>query len=85
MSVRDNVIELRKIRHADTLVERIIHGAAAEIERLRDEAERFRVERDAARREVCRDEACRPSPSPPCTARQVAMQRGWDCFKEDDA
>lgn len=45
----------------------------------------LRAERDAARREVCRDEACRPSPSPPCTARQVAMQRGWDCFKEDDA
>ena len=39
MTIRDNVIELRKIRHADTLVERIIHGAAAEIERLREELE----------------------------------------------
>jgi hypothetical protein len=40
-------------------------------------------ERDEARREVCRDEAYRPSPSPSCTANQVANRRGWDCFKED--
>jgi hypothetical protein len=40
-------------------------------------------ERDEARREVCRDEAYRPSPSPPCTANQVANRRGWDCFKEE--
>ena len=39
-------------------------------------------ERDEARREVCRDEAYRPSPSPPCTANQVANRRGWDCFKD---
>jgi len=39
-------------------------------------------ERDEARREVCRDEAYRPSPSPSCTANQVADRRGWDCFKE---
>ena len=53
-----------------------IAEAAAYIERLR-------AERDEARREVCRDEACRPSPSPPCTANQVADRRGWDCFKEN--
>jgi len=41
------------------------------------------IERDEARREVCRDEAYRPSPSPPCTANQVADRRGWDCFKEN--
>jgi hypothetical protein len=41
-------------------------------------------ERDEARREVCRDEAYRPSPSPPCTANQVADRRGWDCFKQED-
>ena len=63
-------------------------------ERLRDrdnhdcieaanEIERLRRERDEARREVCRDEAYRPSPSPPCTANQVADRRGWDCFKEN--
>ena len=43
----------------------------------------LRRERDEARREVCRDEAYRPSPSPPCTANQVADRRGWDCFKEN--
>ena len=42
----------------------------------------LRRERDEARREVCRDEAWRKSPSPPCTANQVADRRGWDCFKE---
>ena len=47
MTIRDNVIELRKIRHADTLVERIIHGAAAEIERLRQENATLTAERDA--------------------------------------
>lgn len=39
MTVRDNVIALRKIYHADTLVQHIIHSAAAEIERLREELE----------------------------------------------
>ena len=76
MTVRDNVIELRKIRHADTLVERIIHGAAAEIERLRKEAERFRAERDEARREVCH---LRTFHGPP---RDYALERRWDCFEE---
>ena len=42
---------------------------------------RLKLERDAARREVCREESYRPSPSPPCTASQVADRRGWDCFK----
>jgi hypothetical protein len=76
MTVRDNVIELRKIRHADTLVERIIHGAAAEIERLREQSERFRAERDEARREVCH---LRTFHGPP---RDYALERRWDCFEE---
>ena len=59
---------------ADVL--RDIGEAYAEIMRLQRE-------RDEARREVCRDEAYRPSPSPPCTANQVANRRGWDCFKEN--
>ena len=98
MTVRDNVIELRKIRHADTLVERIIHGAAAEIERLREEAERLRAERDearrelcAAKRELCRNEAIirlqrnrvhRDSEDVVGLAKEIAVERGWDCFKE---
>ena len=91
MTVRDNVIELRKIRHADTLVERIIHGAAAEIERLREEAERLRAERDEARRRVCED-AIRNgrvyrrvgSDTVRCeTSKEVAEMMGWDCYKEN--
>ena len=60
---------------ADVL--RDIGEAYAEITRLQRE-------RDEARREVCRDEAFRPSPSPPCTANQVADRRGWDCFRDYD-
>lgn len=87
MTVRDNVIELRKIRHADTLVERIIHGAAAEIERLREEAERFRAERDEARREVCslRRASASCDEGIAVAMREYARIMGWDCFKEDDA
>ena len=109
MTVRDNVIELRKIRHADTLVERIIHSAAAEIERLREELEEakaasldgqnamvsqinalcetlrivndkmaeLRSERDDARREVCNMKDFHGLP------RDYALERGWNCFKED--
>ena len=79
MTVRDNVIELRKIRHADTLVERIIHGAAAEIERLREEAERLRDERDEARRDCCRAIASNWGGEP----KDIAKEHGWDCFKEN--
>jgi len=98
MTVRDNVIELRKIRHADKLVERIIHAAAAEIECLREEAERLRAERDearrelcAAKRELCRNEAIirlqrhrvhRDSEDVAGLAKEIAVERGWDCFKE---
>ena len=91
MTVRDNVIELRKIRHADTLVERIIHGAATEIERLREEAERFRAERDEARRRVCENAIQHGRvyrrvgrDTVRCeTPQQVAEVMGWDCYKEN--
>ena len=63
----------------------LLYEAAIKIQDLRgNEIQRLRKERDEARREVCRDEAYRPSPSPPCTANQVADRRGWDCFKEND-
>ena len=62
----------------------LLYEAATKIHDLRgNEIQRLRKERDEARREVCRDEAYRPSPSPPCTANQVADRRGWDCFKEN--
>ena len=83
MTVRDNVIELRKIRHADKLVERIIHAAAAEIECLREEAERLRAERDEARRRICCDESYNHKSG--VTPREVAEDLGWDCFKENNS
>jgi hypothetical protein len=62
----------------------LLYEAAIKIQDLQgNEIERLRNERDEARREVCRDEAYRPSPSPPCTANQVANRRGWDCFKDN--
>lgn len=78
MTVRDHVIELRKIRHADKLVERIIHGAADEIVRLREEMGMLLAQRDEARREVCKLAARAGN----AYEEHVARERGWDCFKE---
>jgi hypothetical protein len=63
--------------------ERAIYNRT-QLEAILAEVDALVRERDEARREVCRDEACRPSPSPPCTANQVAARRGWDCFKENN-
>lgn len=94
MTVRDNVIELRKIRHADTLVERIIHGAAAEIERLREEltasheshgnevgALTERLSLAIHERDEARREVChlRTFHGSP---RDYALERRWDCFED---
>ena len=66
-------------------------AAAAEIERLREEAERLRAERDEARRRVCED-AIRNgrvyrrvgSDTVRCeTSKEVAEMMGWDCYKEN--
>ena len=48
-----------------------------------DTIERLTAERDEARREVCEmrsEELVDPITSP----KQIAQQRGWDCFKEDN-
>jgi hypothetical protein len=45
------------------------------LEENRREVERLRAERDEARREVCN-----LSIHPP---RDYALERGWDCFKEN--
>jgi len=56
------------------------------------EIERLRKERDEARREVCRGEAMlrlqrnrvhRESEEVVRMAKEIAVERGWDCFKED--
>ena len=74
---------------------KILHAAADEIERLRNDLDgsqlayrgasydrnRMRAERDEARREVCELVAM-------MTKQQLstaAKQRGWDCFRVKDA
>ncbi len=55
-----------------------------------DEIERLRAERDAARRWVCRFDAdSRSNDARSCgmsdhfnCPKQIAQERGWDCFKE---
>ena len=37
----------------------------------------IRAERDEARRDACRSFA-------PCFPEQIAKQRGWDCFQQED-
>ena len=45
-----------------------------------DEIERLRKERDEARRIICHDESYNHKSG--VTPREVAIDRGWDCFKE---
>lgn len=65
--------------------------AADEIERLRAERDEARRELCAARRELCRNEATirlqrhrvhRNSEDVVGLAKEIAVERGWDCFKE---
>ena len=67
-------------------------NTADEIERLRKERENILAELDAARREVCRGEAMlrlqrhrvhRDSEDVVGLAKEIAVERGWDCFKEN--
>ena len=67
-------------------------GAADEIERLRAERDEARRELCAARRELCRNEAIirlqrnrvhRDSEDVVGLAKEIAVERGWDCFKDN--
>ena len=68
----------------------------AELEMQIDEAnvevERLCAERDAARRELCRNEAIirlqrnrvhRDSEEVVRITKEISVERGWDCFKEN--
>lgn len=68
----------------------IFYEAADEIKRLQEERKKIIAERDAARRWVCRfDAASRSNAARSCgmsdhfnCPKQIAQERGWDCFKE---
>ena len=54
----------------------LMDKAIAEIKRLRQENATLTAERDEARREVCNLSIHTP--------RDYALERGWDCFKENN-
>jgi hypothetical protein len=69
-----------------------VHGPSPICQEAADEIERLRKERDEARREVCRGEAMlrlqrnrvhRESEEVVRMAKEIAVERGWDCFKEN--
>ena len=55
----------------------LMDKAIAEIKRLRQENATLTAERDEARREVCNMKDFHGLP------RDYAIERGWNCFKED--
>ena len=77
----------------------LMDKAIAEIKRLRQENATLTAERDearrelcAAKRELCRNEAIirlqrnrvhRDSEDVVGLAKEIAVERGWDCFKGD--
>lgn len=77
--------ELENARYENNLLAQ----KCREMEKERDEARR---ELCAARRELCRDEAIirlqrhrvhRDSEDVVGMAKEIAVERGWDCFKEN--
>jgi hypothetical protein len=84
-------------RDALTRCENLTWQAADEIERLRKlsgDAGKLREERDEARREVCELDAemyfiyrGKPRPVVNTASRMpwdIAIERGWDCYKKED-
>jgi hypothetical protein len=71
----------------------LLYEAAIKIQDLRgNEIQRPRKELDAARRELCRGEAIirlqrhrvhRDSEDVAGLAKEIAVERGWDCYKEN--
>ena len=80
------------LRAPDRLEPYMCAAAAEEIERLRKERDEARRELCAARRELCRNEAIirlqrhrvhRDSEDVVGLAKEIAVERGWDCFKDN--
>jgi hypothetical protein len=73
-----------------------IYSAADEIDRLRADLAQRTAERDEARRDLCVSEAIdrlhEANPNAPISygesrriAREIAVERGWDCFDTKEA
>ena len=84
-------VDAESYKTAEALLDDLLELAKErdEIRKQRDEARR---ELCAARREVCRDEAFirlqrhrvhRDSEDVVGLAKEIAVERGWDCFKEN--
>ena len=69
------------IVQGDRTTGKLLLRAAEAVARAADEMERLRKERDHARRLLCEDESYNHTSGR--TPREVADDRGWDCFKED--
>lgn len=85
MTDPDIVVRLRE-SDGGYFMRQMFTEAADEIERLREEAERFRAERDEARRRLCAEllevEGHPIGWKGARGAAGIAERLGWDCFKE---
>jgi hypothetical protein len=90
MTEEPDIVE--RLRNYNTCSDTDVDEAADEIERLRKERDEARRELCAARRELCRNEAFirlqrhhvhRDSEDVVGLAKEIAVERGWDCFKDN--
>lgn len=92
----DRSVELRCREAADTIEELTSHieDLVTKCEQLQNERDEARRELSAARRELCRNEAIirlqrhhvhRDSEDVVGLAKEIAVERGWDCFKEKES
>ena len=54
-----------------------------EVERIRDQRDKALQERDQARREACEYATC-THPTVGNSPRALALDKGWDCYKDED-
>jgi hypothetical protein len=75
--------EIERLRREAGEARREIGDSLQTLIHFRQERDTHRAERDEARREVCEmrsEELVDPITSP----KQIAQQRGWYCFKQED-
>ena len=81
-----------RLYHNITTPEQEMQRLEAIVRNLKQEREKIIAERDEARRDVCKGEAIirlqrnrvhRDSEEVVLKAKEISVERGWDCFKED--